>query len=78
MLDWLSRIPFDEDELSDLRRYFYDADDGGDNINFKGSDGNIHLKHQGDLSPYLWNLRWGKLLLSSCAQSSVSFRRCGF
>jgi len=47
MLDWLSRIPFDEDELSDLRRYFYDADDGGDGL--RGSDGNINLKHRGDL-----------------------------
>lgn len=48
MLDWLSRIPFDEDELTELRRYFYDVDgDSGDGM--RGSDGNINLKHRGDL-----------------------------
>lgn len=46
MLDWLSRIPFDEDELDDLRAYFYDID-GGDNE--RGSDGNLNLRHRGDL-----------------------------
>ena len=46
MLDWLGRIPFDEDELSDLRSYFYDAD-GGDNE--RTSDGNINLRLRGDL-----------------------------
>lgn len=48
MLDWLSKIPFDEDELTDLRRYFYD-DDGGDGDGRLGSDGQINLKHRGDL-----------------------------
>ena len=48
MLDWLSRIPFDEDELNDLRRYFYDGD-GGEGDGMRGSDGNINLKHRGDL-----------------------------
>jgi hypothetical protein len=46
MLDWLGRIPFDEDELSDLRAYFYDID-GGDNE--RTSDGNINLRIRGDL-----------------------------
>jgi CheY-like chemotaxis protein/Ran GTPase-activating protein (RanGAP) involved in mRNA processing and transport len=46
MLDWLGRIPFDEDELSDLRAYFYDVD-GGDNE--RTSDGNINLRIRGDL-----------------------------
>lgn len=46
MLGWLSRIPFDEDELTSLRKYFYDADGGeGD----RGSDGYINLKLRGDL-----------------------------
>ena len=49
MLDWLSRIPFDEDELNDLRRYFYDADGGEGSDGLRGSDGNINLKHRGDL-----------------------------
>mmetsp|Transcript_2311 Transcript_2311/g.5296 ORF Transcript_2311/g.5296 Transcript_2311/m.5296 type:complete len:1371 (+) Transcript_2311:222-4334(+) len=48
MLDWLSRIPFDEDELNDLRRYFYDRD-GGEGDGIRSSDGNINLKHRGDL-----------------------------
>ena len=47
-LDWLSRIPFDEDELSNLRAYFYDADDGSPD-GLRGSDGNINLKIRGDL-----------------------------
>jgi len=46
MLDWLSRIPFDEDELSELRSYFYDAD-GGDGD--RTSDGHINLRLRGDL-----------------------------
>ena len=46
MLGWLSKIPFDEDELNALRKYFYDADGGeGD----RGSDGYINLKLRGDL-----------------------------
>ena len=46
MLGWLSRIPFDEDELTSLRKFFYDADGGeGD----RGSDGYINLKLRGDL-----------------------------
>lgn len=46
MLGWLSKIPFDEDELTTLRQYFYDIDGGeGD----RGSDGYINLKLRGDL-----------------------------
>ncbi len=46
MLGWLSKIPFDEDELNTLRQYFYDVDGGeGD----RGSDGYINLKLRGDL-----------------------------
>jgi len=46
LLGWLSQIPFDEDELTALRKYFYDADGGeGD----RGSDGYINLKLRGDL-----------------------------
>jgi CheY-like chemotaxis protein len=46
MLGWLSKIPFDEDELTTLRKYFYDSDGGeGD----RGSDGYINLKLRGDL-----------------------------
>lgn len=46
MLGWLSKIPFDEDELTSLRNYFYDLDGGeGD----RGSDGYINLKVRGDL-----------------------------
>lgn len=48
MLDWLSRIPFDEDELNNLRAYFYDDDDGSPD-GLRGSDGNINLKVRGDL-----------------------------
>mmetsp|Transcript_56774 Transcript_56774/g.138154 ORF Transcript_56774/g.138154 Transcript_56774/m.138154 type:complete len:1348 (-) Transcript_56774:93-4136(-) len=46
LLGWLSRIPFDEDELISLRRYFYDSD--GDAAD-RGSDGYINLKLRGDL-----------------------------
>jgi CheY-like chemotaxis protein len=46
MLGWLSKIPFDEDELTTLRQYFYDID-GGDGD--RGSDGYINLKLRGDL-----------------------------
>eukprot|EP00591_Stephanopyxis_turris_P004494 CAMPEP_0195523582 /NCGR_PEP_ID=MMETSP0794_2-20130614/22833_1 /TAXON_ID=515487 /ORGANISM="Stephanopyxis turris, Strain CCMP 815" /LENGTH=1434 /DNA_ID=CAMNT_0040653605 /DNA_START=89 /DNA_END=4393 /DNA_ORIENTATION=- len=46
MLDWLSRIPFDEDELADLRSYFYDIDSGD---NERDSEGIINLRHRGDL-----------------------------
>jgi CheY-like chemotaxis protein len=46
LLGWLSRIPFDEDELTSLQKYFYDPDGGeGD----RGSDGHINLKLRGDL-----------------------------
>ncbi|KAL7551381.1 hypothetical protein ACHAWF_014583 [Thalassiosira exigua] len=44
MLDWLGRIPFDESELMDLRKYFYDI---------SGADGDqkseSNLKHRGDI-----------------------------
>ena len=44
MLDWLGRIPFDESELMDLRKYFYDVSGGeGD----QKSESN--LKHRGDI-----------------------------
>ena len=44
MLDWLGRIPFDESELMDLRKYFYDVSGGeGD----QKSENN--LKHRGDI-----------------------------
>lgn len=49
MLEWLSRIPFDEDELNDLRKYFFDADGGDSGDGMRGSDGQINLKHRGDL-----------------------------
>jgi CheY-like chemotaxis protein len=45
LLGWLSRIPFDEDELSALQMYFYESDSDGD----RGSDGHINLKLRGDL-----------------------------
>ena len=46
ILGWLSKIPFDEDELITLRKYFYESDGGeGD----RGSDGYINLKLRGDL-----------------------------
>lgn len=47
MLDWLSKVPFDEDELNDLRKYFYDIE--GDGNGMRGSDGLIDLKLRGDL-----------------------------
>lgn len=46
LLGWLSRIPFDEDELSSLQKYFHDAD-GGDGE--RGTDGYVNLKLRGDL-----------------------------
>jgi CheY-like chemotaxis protein len=46
LLGWLSRIPFDEDELISLRKYFYDSDGGSDD---RGSDGYVNLKLRGDL-----------------------------
>lgn len=46
LLGWLSRIPFDEDELISLRKYFYDNDGGTED---RGSDGYINLKLRGDL-----------------------------
>ena len=48
MLEWLSRIPFDEDELDNLRRYFYDIDDESPD-GLRGSDGKLNLKVRGDL-----------------------------
>lgn len=46
LLGWLSRIPFDESELTSLQNYFYDTGGGeGD----RGSDGHINLKLRGDL-----------------------------
>jgi len=48
MLEWLNRIPFDEEELNSLRQYFYDADDGSPD-GLRGSDGKINLKYRGDL-----------------------------
>ena len=46
LLSWLSRIPFDDDELTSLQKFFYDTDGGeGD----RGSDGYINLKLRGDL-----------------------------
>lgn len=46
LLGWLTQIPFDDDELTSLQKYFYDADGGeGD----RGSDGLINLKLRGDL-----------------------------
>jgi len=46
LLDWLVKIPFDEDELVSLRKYFYDSDGGSED---RGSDGYINLKLRGDL-----------------------------
>jgi CheY-like chemotaxis protein len=46
LLGWLSRIPFDEDELISLRKYFYDSDGGSED---RGSDGYVNLKLRGDL-----------------------------
>jgi len=46
LLGWLSSIPFDDDELQVLQKYFYDVD-GGDGD--RGSDGYINLKLRGDL-----------------------------
>lgn len=46
LLGWLSRIPFDEDELISLRKYFYDTDGGSED---RGSDGYVNLKLRGDL-----------------------------
>lgn len=46
LLGWLGQIPFDEDELTALQKYFYDSDGGeGD----RNSDGYINLKLRGDL-----------------------------
>eukprot|EP00536_Pseudo-nitzschia_multiseries_P009479 jgi/Psemu1/306551/fgenesh1_kg.264_\ len=46
LLSWLSRIPFDEDELISLRKYFYDSDGLSED---RGSDGYVNLKLRGDL-----------------------------
>lgn len=46
MLDWLNSIPFDDDELATLQKFFYEVD-GGDGD--RGSDGHINLKLRGDL-----------------------------
>jgi CheY-like chemotaxis protein len=44
MLDWLGRIPFDESELMDLRKYFYDV--SGSESEEKSQS---NLKHRGDI-----------------------------
>jgi CheY-like chemotaxis protein len=44
LLDWLGRIPFDSDELMDLRKYFYDVGGGED-----GEKSEMNLKHRGDI-----------------------------
>lgn len=44
MLDWLGRIPFDESELMDLRKYFYNVSDRDGEVK---SD--MNLKHRGDI-----------------------------
>lgn len=41
MLDWLGRIPFDSDELMDLRKYFYDVGGGEE-----GQKSETNLKHR--------------------------------
>ncbi|KAL3936085.1 MAG: hypothetical protein SGBAC_008518 [Bacillariaceae sp.] len=46
LLGWLSRIPFDEDELISLRKYFYDSDGASED---RGSEGYINLRLRGDL-----------------------------
>eukprot|EP00526_Cylindrotheca_closterium_P003653 CAMPEP_0113620866 /NCGR_PEP_ID=MMETSP0017_2-20120614/10643_1 /TAXON_ID=2856 /ORGANISM="Cylindrotheca closterium" /LENGTH=1261 /DNA_ID=CAMNT_0000530559 /DNA_START=208 /DNA_END=3993 /DNA_ORIENTATION=+ /assembly_acc=CAM_ASM_000147 len=46
LLGWLSRIPFDEDELIALRKYFYDSDGASED---RGSEGYINLRLRGDL-----------------------------
>lgn len=48
LLDWLSRIPFDDEELENLRRYFYDSEDESPD-GLRGSDGRLNLKVRGDL-----------------------------
>lgn len=48
MLDWLTRIPFDEEELDTLRKYFYDIEDESPD-GLRGSDGRLNLKFRGDL-----------------------------
>lgn len=46
LVGWLLQIPFDDDELTALQKYFYESDGGeGD----RGSDGYINLKLRGDL-----------------------------
>jgi CheY-like chemotaxis protein/Ran GTPase-activating protein (RanGAP) involved in mRNA processing and transport len=47
LLEWLNRIPFDDDELTALQKYFYEPDGGGEGD--RGSDGYINLKLRGDL-----------------------------
>ena len=44
MLDWLGRIPFDESELMDLQRYFYDTSYGDGDQRSRNN-----LKHRGDI-----------------------------
>jgi CheY-like chemotaxis protein/Ran GTPase-activating protein (RanGAP) involved in mRNA processing and transport len=48
MLDWLTRIPFDDEELTTLRKYFYDIEDESPD-GLRGSDGKLNLKFRGDL-----------------------------
>lgn len=46
MLGWLSRIPFDDDELATLQKYFYEVEGcDGDG----GTEGPVNLKLRGDL-----------------------------
>ena len=49
LLDWLPRIPFDEDELLDLQNYFLEADGGENSESAVANDMSVVLKHRGDL-----------------------------
>jgi CheY-like chemotaxis protein len=75
LLGWLGRIPFDDDELTSLQKYFYDTDGGeGD----RGSDGYINLKLRGDLlaaldSEVADEIRDELPTLSPALQGSVGF-----
>eukprot|EP00588_Corethron_pennatum_P002262 CAMPEP_0194288802 /NCGR_PEP_ID=MMETSP0169-20130528/37625_1 /TAXON_ID=218684 /ORGANISM="Corethron pennatum, Strain L29A3" /LENGTH=1373 /DNA_ID=CAMNT_0039035903 /DNA_START=122 /DNA_END=4243 /DNA_ORIENTATION=- len=52
MLEWLSCIPFDEDELADLHSFFFD-NIGIEDDSARGSE--AHLRHRGDLLANLSN-----------------------
>ena len=76
MLDWLSRIPFDEDELNDLRKYFFDIDGGDSGDGMRGSDGHINLKHRGDLlaalgSELVTEIRDSDPIVDSCSKENL-------